>query len=398
MLACMGPRSSGTMLNNSAALTPTLTPTPPTRAPRRPRSMVRLVSFTAGADAAPRVGVLIPLGAAEYAHTHVVDLVAAFAADGGPPLTGGMRTLLSSLDSSSGIRVRTAAQDGRWRTALADTRLHAPITDPEKIICGARHQFPMLACHRARALTEANRSRIAVGMNYHDHCAEIGVAVPKEPVLFGKFASSITGPGCPIPLDEDLTSELDFEVELCIVVGKGGRRIPKERALEHIAGWTVAHDVSARDLQLKRNGGQWLLGKTGDGYSPIGPCIVTRDEGPEFRDAGSLGLRTFLNGDVMQNSNTSQLVFKPADVIEWASRYFSLTAGDLIFTGTPGGVGVFRKPPLHLKDGDEVVVEIDGLGRLHNTVRSAAKLAGLQPSSGAQLSGGVPGPSKRARL
>lgn len=238
-------------------------------------------------------------------------------------------------------------------------------------------------------------------MNYHDHCAEIGVPVPKEPLLFGKFASSITGPGCPIPLDEDLTSELDFEVELCIVVGKGGRRIAKERALEHIAGWTVAHDVSARDLQLKRNGGQWLLGKTGDGYSPIGPCIVTRDEGGEFKDACSLGLRTFLNGAVMQASNTRELVFKPDDIIEWASRYFSLTPGDLIFTGTPGGVGVFRKPPLALKDGDEVVVEIDGLGRLHNTVRSAHKLAGVPatPSSGAQLSGAVLGPTaKRARL
>ena len=127
-------------------------------------------------------------------------------------------------------------------------------------------------------------------MNYYDHCTEQNFPIPKEPVLFSKFASAIADPGDPIPLDADLTSELDFEVELCMVIGKKARRVPKERALEYVAGWTVAHDVSARDLQMKRNGGQWLLGKTGDGYAPIGPALVTRDEAPAFADAGSLGL------------------------------------------------------------------------------------------------------------
>ena len=264
--------------------------------------MVRLVTFSSGADA-PRVGVLVPLQAKVDTHTHVVDLVAAFAADGGAPLAGGMRHLLAILDSGGLTRVLAAAESGRWRTPVASATLHAPISDPEKIICGARAAMGR-SCHtlslsrqlRQHELFVCARVCMAVGMNYYDHCTEQNVPIPKEPVLFSKFASSITGPGAPIPLDDDLTSELDFEVELCVVVGKRGRRIPKEAALAHIAGWTVAHDVSARDLQLKRNGGQWLLGKTGDGFSPIGPSIVTRDEGGAFTDAGELGLRTFLNG------------------------------------------------------------------------------------------------------
>jgi len=317
---------------------------------------MRLVSYSSAEGATALPGVLVPLGAPLDAHTHVVDLVSAFAADGGPALTRGMRQVIES-----GLeRARAAAESGSWRVPVASVKLHAPISDPEKIIC--------------------------VGMNYYDHCTEQNFPIPQEPVLFSKFASSISGPGAPIPLEEELTSELDFEVELCIVVGKRGRHIPKASALEHIAGWTVAHDVSARDLQLKRNGGQWLLGKTGDGYSPIGPAIVTRDEGAAYVDAGALGLRTFVNGQRLQESNTRELIFKPADVIAYASRYFTLTPGDLIFTGTPGGVGVFRKPPLFLKHGDEVIVEIDGLGRLTNPVASTSVVSGADA------------PSKRARL
>ena len=304
---------------------------------------MRYVTFSTTTNPTRRVGVLVPLGNAPGTHTHVVDLSAAFEADGGAPLTGGMRGLLASLDTAL-PRTRTAASSGQYRTEISGATLHAPISDPEKIIC--------------------------VGMNYFDHCAEIGVAVPKEPVLFSKFASSITGPGCPIPLDEELVKELDFEVELCIVIGKTGRHIRPEEALDHIAGWTVAHDVSARDLQLKRNGGQWLLGKTGDGHAPIGPSIVTRDEGPAFSDACALDCKCFVNGTRMQSSNTRELIFKPIDILVYASSYFTLNPGDLIFTGTPGGVGVFRKPPLFLKDGDECVVEIDGLGSLTNTVRA----------------------------
>lgn len=213
----------------------------------------------------------------------------------------------------------------------------------------------------------------------YDHCTEQNFPVPKEPVLFSKFASAISGDGDPLPLDETETAELDFEVELVIVVGKRGRKIAKEDALEYIAGWTVAHDVSARDWQLKKNGGQWLLGKTPDGYAPIGPSIVTRDEGPAFRDAGALAVKCMLNGQTVQNSNTRELIFKPAvrhrrpqlatprasadlpphsaychsriscdvavppccccgcwqDVIAFASRFVTLAPGDLILTGMP---------------------------------------------------------------
>lgn len=279
---------------------------------------MRLVTF--GPCDSPTPGVLVPLAAPLGAHTHVVDLVAAFASDGfGPPLTGGMRQLLTMSADGSLERARAAADDGRWRMLLAGVKLRAPISDPEKIICGMCSQpvaFGLAAaarCPHAAWLSVSTSS--AVGMNYHDHCTEQNFPVPTEPVLFSKFASSITCDGAPIPFDEDLTRELDFEVELCIVVGKKARRVDKSHALEYIAGWTVAHDVSARDLQLKRNGGQWLLGKTGDGYSPIGPSIVTRDEGAAFADAAALGVRTFVNGQCMQDSNTRELVFKPADII-----------------------------------------------------------------------------------
>lgn len=331
---------------------------------------MRLVSF-AGAPTAgeTHIGVLVPLGAALDAHTHVCDLSAAYAADGaGEPLSkrGGMRELLEIAEESGGFgRAAAAAASGRWRIALSDVRLLAPINNSEKVVC--------------------------VGMNYYDHCTEQNFPVPKEPLLFSKFASSLCASGDDLPLDETLTKELDFEVELCIVVGRHARNVPKEEALGYIAGWTVTHDVSMRDLQFKHNGGQWLLGKAGDLMAPIGPSIVTRDEGAAFSDAGNLGVRTFLNGERVQNSNTRELIHTPADVISYASRYFTLKPGDLILTGTPGGVGVFRKPPLFLKDGDVVTCEIDGLGKVTN------KVAAIPPPPG--MGGGGGGPAlKRAKL
>jgi len=224
---------------------------------------------------------------------------------------------------------------------LSSVRILAPIYNPEKIIC--------------------------TGMNYVDHCTEQNIPVPTEPLLFGKFASSIIASGDPLPCPPE-TNELDWEVELCIVIGKAGRRIKKENAMEYVAGYTVAHDVSARDWQLKRNGGQWLLGKTFDGFSPIGPAIVTPDELPGG-NAHNLGIRCIVNGTVVQNSTTAQLVFKTEDVVEFASRFMTLKPGDLILTGTPPGVGVFRKPtPVFLKHGDVVTCEIDGIGSITNTV------------------------------
>ena len=161
------------------------------------------------------------------------------------------------------------------------------------------------------------------------------------------------------------TSELDYEVELAIVIGKTARRVPKSQAMAHIAGYSVAHDVSARDWQLKRNGGQWLLGKAIDGFSPLGPAIVTVDE---LGDPHSLALSCTVNGVTLQSGNTSSLVHKSEDIVAWVSTLITLKPGDVILTGTPPGVGCFRKPQLWLKPGDVVTCAIEGIGSITNTV------------------------------
>jgi len=221
---------------------------------------------------------------------------------------------------------------------LSSVTLKAPITDPEKIIC--------------------------IGMNYVDHCTEQNYPIPTEPIIFSKFNSSISSDGDDIVLEE--TEKLDFEVELVIVIGQRGRYIKKEEANEYIAGYTVAHDVSARDWQLERNGKQWVLGKTMDGYCPLGPAIVTKDE---IKNPYNLGIRTILNGKPVQDGNTKEIIFKGEDLVAYCSRFFTLSPGDIILTGTPPGVGCFRKPPLWLKNGDVVKVEIDEIGGITNTVR-----------------------------
>lgn len=162
-----------------------------------------------------------------------------------------------------------------------------------------------------------------------------------------------------------LTKELDFEVELVVVIGKDARWVKKEDAMKHVAGFTVAHDVSARDWQLKKNGGQWLLGKCGDNYAPLGPAIVTPDE---LGDPHKLAISCELNGTTVQSSNTEQLIFKTEDVVAFCSQFFTLKAGDIICTGTPPGVGCFRKPPLFLKAGDSVTCTIEGIGSITNTI------------------------------
>ena len=200
-------------------------------------------------------------------------------------------------------------------------------------------------------------------MNYHDHCTEQNFPIPTEPVLFSKFASSIIADGEPIPLEEHETAELDFEVELAIVIGRKGRRIPRESALEYIAGWTIAHDVSARDFQFAD--GQWQRGKACDTFAPFGEFVATTDEIP---DPHKLGIRLRLNGETLQDSNTDQLVFGIPELIEDLSTWFTLEPGDVIATGTPPGIGFARKPPVYLKAGDVCEVEIDGLGVLRNPV------------------------------
>jgi 2-keto-4-pentenoate hydratase/2-oxohepta-3-ene-1,7-dioic acid hydratase in catechol pathway len=255
-----------------------------------------------------------------------------------PALPASVRGLLA-MGQEGLRRAREALPRGEVRYDPATARLLAPIPDPPKIVC--------------------------LGLNYRDHAIETGAKIPAEPILFSKYPTAIVGPEAPILLPP-ASAEVDYEAELVVVVGVGGRDIPRERAWGHVAGYTVGHDVSARDWQL-RKGGQWMAGKTFDTFAPIGPALVTADE---VADPHALGIRLRLNGETMQDSSTSQLIFRVDEVIAYLSQIFTLEPGDLIFTGTPPGVGMARKPPVWLKPGDFVEVEIDGLGTLRNPVAS----------------------------
>jgi 2-keto-4-pentenoate hydratase/2-oxohepta-3-ene-1,7-dioic acid hydratase in catechol pathway len=216
------------------------------------------------------------------------------------------------------------------------TRLAAPIPKPPKIIC--------------------------IGLNYRDHAEEAKMAIPSVPTVFAKFPTAVTGHRHPIVLPKNSTKP-DYEAELAVVIGKGGRHIPEDRWREHVFGYTILNDVSARDFQMATS--QWMIGKTFDTFAPIGPAIVTPDE---IEDPHQLPISLTLSGEVMQDSNTSNLIFKIPQLIEYLSSVFTLEPGDIIATGTPAGVGFARKPPRYLKPGDEVTVRIEGIGELTNPV------------------------------
>ncbi len=205
---------------------------------------------------------------------------------------------------------------------------------------------------------------LCVGLNYADHARESGQAPPAEPVFFSKFSAAIRTDGQPIVLPR-VSREVDYEAELVVVIGTGGRYIAEDRALEHVAGYCCGNDVSARDWQLRKPGGQWLLGKSFDTFAPVGPALVTADEIP---DPGHLAIQLRLNGQVMQRSNTAELIFSVAKLISYVSQVCTLAPGDVLFTGTPAGVGCTRKPPVFLKPGDTVEVEIERIGVLRNPV------------------------------
>ena len=218
----------------------------------------------------------------------------------------------------------------------ARTRLPAPVPRPPKIIC--------------------------IGLNYSDHAAESNLPIPSTPTVFAKFHTAVTGHRYPIVLPKS-SAKPDYEAEFAVVIGKGGRYIPEERWREHVFGYTIVNDVSARDFQMATT--QWMIGKTFDTFAPIGPAIVTADEIP---DPHKLEISLTLNGEVMQSSNTRHLIFGVPKLIGYLSSVFTLEPGDIISTGTPSGVGFARKPPRWLKPGDEVVVRVAGLGELVNPV------------------------------
>jgi 2-keto-4-pentenoate hydratase/2-oxohepta-3-ene-1,7-dioic acid hydratase in catechol pathway len=202
---------------------------------------------------------------------------------------------------------------------------------------------------------------VAIGRNYHDHAVEGGSEPPKSPLLFTKFTNSITAHNAKVTLHE-ISEQIDFEAELAVVIGKRASKVKQEEALDYVFGYSCLDDVSARDLQF--SDGQWVRGKSLDGFCPIGPFITTKDEVP---DPQALKIEGILNGEVMQSSNTKMMIFNVAYLIHYISQAITLEPGDVIATGTPEGVGVFRKPPVLLKDGDVFEVVIEKVGTLRNT-------------------------------
>ena len=201
---------------------------------------------------------------------------------------------------------------------------------------------------------------LCVGLNYARHAAEGGQQIPATPVLFSKFNNSLAAPDEDVPLPAAAV-EYDYEVELVAVIGRRARDVSEAAALDHIVGYCCGNDISARDLQMLT--GQWLLGKTLDKFLPLGPCLVTADEVP---DPQSLRLRCWLNGELRQDSNTADMIFSVAEILSYTSRYMTLEPGDIISTGTPEGVILGRSPRVWMRAGDQVSVELDGLGRLSN--------------------------------
>ncbi len=284
---------------------------------------------------------------------HVIDLVQAAKALGVGALPASLRLILEGGAPALGRAAKTvrraqgrlgqSARGGQrrpaWAIPLQEAELAPPIPDPEKIIC--------------------------IGQNYRDHCQEHGVEPPKTPIFFTKFASTLTGPASPILLPpENLSRQVDFEVELAFVIGRGGKRISRQTALGHVAGYMVLNDVSARDLQFADR--QWTRGKSLDSFAPCGPWLTTADEAP---DPHRLRLWLKLNGRTMQESTTANLIFDIPYLIEYISRGLTFRPGDIVSTGTPAGVGIFRKPPVSLKPGDLVEAGVEGLGELRNPCR-----------------------------
>jgi 2-keto-4-pentenoate hydratase/2-oxohepta-3-ene-1,7-dioic acid hydratase in catechol pathway len=207
---------------------------------------------------------------------------------------------------------------------------------------------------------------LCIGLNYREHAKESNSEIPKNPMLFIKASNTLNNPGDPIPMPR-LTKEVDYECELAVIIGKTAKNVSRERALEYVFGYTAANDVSARDWQREKSlgGGQFARGKSFDGFCPLGPWIVTKDEIP---NPNALRIKTILNGQTMQDHTTGDMIFDVPALIESLSSTMTLRAGAVILTGTPQGVGFARKPPVWMKSGDRVVVEIEKIGRLENPV------------------------------
>jgi len=293
---------------------------------------MRLVTFSDGTGT--RIGVH------DTASGTIVDLAAA------TRLPREM-TAFVALGKKGLQRARRAVKSGEGRLPLASVRLLAPFPRPAKNI-------------------------LCVGKNYHDHAKEFHLSgvdataketIPEVPIMFTKWPNSVIGPGAAIPVANDYTDSTDYEGELAVVIGAGGRGIAAKDAYDHVYGYTIVNDVSARTLQNRHR--QWFLGKSLDGYCPMGPCLLTADE---VKDAGTMHLVTRVNGEVRQDARVSQLIFDIPTLIETLSRVMTLEPGDIIATGTCAGVGIGFDPPRYLKKGDKVAITIDPIGTLENPV------------------------------
>ena len=283
---------------------------------------MKLISYI-NADSERRLGVLREDG--------IVDLERA----GGGALPADMFSLLQGGDAAL-ERAAEASAAANDPIDPNDVKLLAPVPDPSKVI--------------------------GIGLNYMDHIRETGLPMPRFATMFCKYPSAVIGSGEPIHWSTTLTRQVDFEAELAVVIGRTARNVAEDDAYDYVAGYMNCNDVSARDLQF-REGDQWLRGKCLDTFCPLGPWLVTRDE---IADPHRLAIKCRVNGEIMQDSNTSEMIYRIPHLIAYLSEAFTLLPGDVIATGTPHGVGAFRKPPVWLKTGDRVSVEIEGLGKLVN--------------------------------
>jgi acylpyruvate hydrolase len=280
---------------------------------------MRLLSYETGAGPTGGVQIgdeVVPLGAVQAPATTV-------------------RGLLEALDGEALTELAVRAESEGERVALADVRLTAPVPDAEKLIC--------------------------IGLNYRDHAEETGQEIPSSPMWFAKFANSLLGSGGEIVLPGAASEYVDYEAELALVIGREARNVGEGEALSYIAGAMPFNDVSARDLQMQNP--LWTSGKAIDTFAPCGPALVTLDEAG---DLGDLALRTRIDGEIVQEGTTANLIFGPAELVSWLSRTITLRPGDIIATGTPAGVGAAKGR--FLRAGDVVEVEVERLGTLSNSV------------------------------
>lgn len=239
----------------------------------------------------------------------------------------------SDILQNNGSAVESTGEIGADDVALLN-----PISRPGKIVC--------------------------IGLNYLDHCRETNIPPPERPLIFCKFVTSLSDPNSDIVWSPELSTQVDWEAELAVIIGKTGRNIAEDESMDYVAGYTTANDVSARDVQL--GDGQWIRGKSLDTFCPLGPVFVTADE---IEDPQKLAIRSILNGQTMQDSNTSEMIFTVKQLIAFCSQAFTLEAGDVILTGTPHGVGLGLDPQVYMHDGDVIEIEIEQIGRLVNTCK-----------------------------